>query len=66
MVVADHEIPPAHGIMQRGMQNGGERPHPVASNLTAKGGIMAKLVWRVKLITELEPGIVSRAGGGLH
>jgi hypothetical protein len=48
------------------MQNGGERPHPVASNLTAKGGIMAKLVWRVKLITELEPGIVSRAGGGLH
>ncbi|HME20535.1 MAG TPA: hypothetical protein VKI44_04100 [Acetobacteraceae bacterium] len=27
--------------------------------LTAEGGTTARLVWRVKLIAELEPGIVS-------
>ena len=31
----------------------------VSWGLTAEGGTTARLVWRVKLIAELEPGIVS-------
>jgi hypothetical protein len=41
------------------IQNGRERPRPVASGPNTRGEILAKLVWRVKLIAELEPGIAS-------